>query len=193
MRENNFSRLSSETISALRFPLMVGIVFIHFNLLNGITVGGIVYGGDPPLWLACIIKILSNELPAIGVPLFFMISAFFFFRSGLTTNSYKSKLRKRAITLLVPYVLWNLIALLYGLVCALPALHSLFPVSQSPEWSLQRFLYCFWNIDKSVLGDGIDKEVSWINPVDQPLWYVRDLLIAMMVSPIIHWILERAG
>lgn len=193
MKEENLSKLSSNTISALRFPLMVGIVFIHFNLLNGITVNGIVYGDNLPIWLTCIIKTLSNEIPAIGVPLFFIISGFFFFRSGLTWGSYKSKMRKRARTLLVPYVLWNLIALSYYLLCALPIFRSIFPISHIQEWSLQKFLYCFWDIDKSLLGEGVGKTVSWLNPIDQPLWYVRDLLIVMVLSPIIHWTLKRFG
>lgn len=193
IEEGNFSKLSSETICALRFPLMVGIVFIHFNLLNGITVNGTVYGDDLPIWLVCIIKALSNEIPAIGVPLFFIISGFFFFRSGLTWNSYNRKLKKRARTLLVPYILWNLIALSYVLLCALPIFRSIFPISHIQEWSLPKFLYCFWDIDKSLLGEGVDKAVSWMNPVDQPLWYVRDLLIVMVFSPIINWALKKIG
>lgn len=193
MKDESFSKLSSDTISALRFPLMVGIVFIHFNLLNGITVNGTVYGDNLPTWLECVIKAMSNEIPAISVPLFFIFSGFFFFQSGLSWDAYKSKMKKRAKTLFVPYILWNLIALSYYLLCALPVFRSLFPISHVQGWSIQRFLYCFWDIDKSLLGEGVVKAVSWMNPVNQPLWYVRDLIIVMVLSPIIHWVLKRFG
>ena len=32
--------LQSKTISYLRFPLTLGVIFIHFNLTNGISLGG---------------------------------------------------------------------------------------------------------------------------------------------------------
>lgn len=38
----------SETIDFLRFPLMGGGVFIHFNLASGISINGETYGLDYP-------------------------------------------------------------------------------------------------------------------------------------------------
>ncbi len=40
--ENN---VLSKTIGYLRFPLMVGIVMIHFNIADGFVLHGIPYGG----------------------------------------------------------------------------------------------------------------------------------------------------
>lgn len=42
--------LLSKTISYLRFPLTVGVVFIHFDLSKGITIHGCEYGLNNPEW-----------------------------------------------------------------------------------------------------------------------------------------------
>lgn len=104
MEQKSFSKLSSDTISALRFPLMVGIVFIHVRVLEGIDVQGVKIGSDLPYWLTCIQSMFSDVIPSIGVPLFFLMSGYLFFYSGLTRISYRNKFKKRARTLLLPYI-----------------------------------------------------------------------------------------
>ena len=42
--------LLSKTISSLRFPLTIGIVYIHFNLASGLAIHGAKYGLDNPDW-----------------------------------------------------------------------------------------------------------------------------------------------
>ena len=44
-----------------------------------------------------------------AVPLFFVISGFLFFRTVKNISDVKIKLRKKVYTLLIPYLLWNLI------------------------------------------------------------------------------------
>ena len=44
-----------------------------------------------------------------AVPLFFIISGFLFFRTAYTQLDVKRKLYNKVHTLLVPYLLWNLI------------------------------------------------------------------------------------
>jgi len=48
MTEKSFSKLSSDTISALRFPLMVGIVFIHTDMERMLAMRGINFTTDLP-------------------------------------------------------------------------------------------------------------------------------------------------
>lgn len=71
--------LLSKTISYLRFPLTVGIVFIHFSLHEGLEIHGIKHGLDNPEWFFFIVYFISQVLARIGVPLFFVISGFLFF------------------------------------------------------------------------------------------------------------------
>lgn len=195
MEQKNFSELSSQTVSALRFPLMVCVVFAHFHVSEGFTVQGVNYGTDIPYWLIAITYFFSNVLGHLAVPTFFIFSGYFFFYSGLTRDSYKSKLRKRARTLLVPYVLWNLIAIGNGIVRTLPDLHWLFPNTKPVEWSLSGFLGCFWDqrynmfFDPTVQSDGAIEG----HPLDYPLWYVRDLMLVVLFSPLLYWIIKKAG
>jgi len=171
---------------------MVGIVFIHFSVDHGIIVQGVEYGTHTPLWLASINFLLSRVLPTIGVPLFFLISGYFFSIGGLTKDSYKRRLRKRAKTLLIPYLLWNIVAVFYGLVKQMPAIKDFFPNSHF-EWSFQRLLYCFWDGNRGLFGNCSDYPATFMNPADPPLWFVRDLMIVMILSPLIHWGLKRFG
>ena len=106
--------LQSCTISYLRFPLTLGIIFIHFDLIEHIfTYHGVQYGLNPPSWFTFFVNFFSEVLPQIGVPLFFIISGYLFFhKDQFDCHVYKQKLLKRARTLLVPYLLWNLVAAL---------------------------------------------------------------------------------
>lgn len=55
-----------------------------------------------------------EELTAVSTSYFFCVSAFFFYR-GLSKENIAARLKKRCITLLVPYVLWNLIYMIFYL------------------------------------------------------------------------------
>lgn len=52
-----------------------------------------------------------EELTAVSTSYFFCVSAFFFYK-GLCTENIGTRLKKRCITLLLPYLLWNLIYIL---------------------------------------------------------------------------------
>lgn len=52
---------------------------------------------------------IEKGIGQFAVPLFFVISGFLFFRNAYTMNDVKQKMRKRVYTLLIPYLLWNLI------------------------------------------------------------------------------------
>lgn len=196
MGKKSFSKLSSDTISALRFPLMVGIVFIHFGVLDGIKVQGVVYGANPPFWLQCINIMFSKVIPTIGVPLFFVISGYLFFLSGLSLESYKKKLRKRVRTLLVPYIIWNALALLYSTIRALPCFSSIFPNMVEGDWSWQNLLASFiGRYNNGVFFDqaniGTPVEFSIATPQDVPMWYVRNLMVAALLSPIFYVCIKK--
>ena len=92
----------------LRFPLMVGVVMIHCDISDQLV---------PELrgqWAQDVMYFFSNIIGRFSVPMFFLISGFLFYRNGtLTHNEYASKLHHRLYTLLIPYLLWNLLAFLF--------------------------------------------------------------------------------
>ena len=100
----------SNTIDFLRFPLIIAVVFIHCDPAP-MVIGGkeLVEKNTYPIY-SLLRWIVSEEVAKIAVPLFFFISGFlFFYRSpSLTISDYVKKLKKRARTLLIPYILWNI-------------------------------------------------------------------------------------
>lgn len=112
----NLVILQSKTISLLRFPLALMVVFIHsfgesassYEVASWTNINGMdVYN---------IFRIFfSHVVSHPAVPVFFMISGFLFFYKIESYNwrMYFSKLRKRFRTVFIPYLIWNLIPILY--------------------------------------------------------------------------------
>lgn len=155
-------------VTNLRFPLIVGVVLIHAS----VGMPDSVRGEDIPSLVFSILRVVIM----ITVPVFFIISGFLFFKGveSFGKDKYVGKLKTRVRTLLVPYVLWTLICLLYLSMKRLPAiLHtgSTDSISDMLTWQI------FW-MYKDCL------------PLHFPLWYVRDLIIMCLVSPII-WLLIK--
>lgn len=84
----NNDELLSKSISYIRFPLTFLIVFIHFNLFQGLNIRGTVYGLDNPDWYFFIVTIISQVIAKIGVPLFFVISGFLFFTNAILIRTH---------------------------------------------------------------------------------------------------------
>ena len=194
-------KLISETISLLRFPLTVFVVFIHYNMgVRGFSLHGVTYGLDAPEWFRWVTAFFSDVLPRTAVPLFYIISGYLFFRGGsFDTDVYLRKLSTRASTLLVPYLLWNVIAVFVQLSHRLPFLSTVFPsahlmeVQLTPLRLFRTFFDNYWN--KGILvtpeNDGMVSELPY--PADGPLWYVRDLMVMVLLAPVVWWLVRRAG
>ena len=120
--------LLSKTISYLRFPLIVGVVFIH-NKMAEINVQGDIVSYDDWPWLTYTMDFFSSVLPTIAVPLFFFISGFlFFYKVDFDKNVYIKKLKSRYHTLVIPYLIWNFVGFLILLIQMHPRFYSLFPL-----------------------------------------------------------------
>lgn len=99
------TKQDSEIISMLRFPLIVGVVFIHSQLSNIDACG------------LCLQHFLGGSFGAIAVPLFLIISGYLFYNNieVFSRDVYKRKILSRIKSLLIPYLIWNTIAyLLYA-------------------------------------------------------------------------------
>ena len=95
MNQSNF-------ITFLRFPLIVGVLVVHTHLLVN----------DHEAWYDYYSHIIG-KLTLIAPAVFFMMSAYLFFYKGFSISIYKDKLRKRIKSLLIPYLIWNLLYLLF--------------------------------------------------------------------------------
>lgn len=184
MKDNS---LLSRTVSTLRFPLMVCVVLAHFSVSDGIFIHGSHYGTDIPHWLIYLDYFVQYVIGQIAVPTFFIFSGYFFFHSGLTCSSYKSKVKKRVRTLLVPYILWNFIFILTDWKPLTAFFSSVFTCGSPMDWTI--LTHPTW------LLSAITETFFFATPLppDAPLWYIQSLMIIILLSPIFYYIIKKAG
>ena len=159
---------------SLRYPMAVLVVIIHYNLL---VFKHIPYGQVElsirhcATWAQMALSYVACIAADVAVPTFFLISGYLvFYRvERFDRATYTAKLRRRAQSLLVPYLVWNLIAYF--------ALHS--------SYSLKSLLLSFSFFPLGVYGLN--------HPADLPLWFVRDLMALSLASPLVWAAVKRWG
>lgn len=176
--ENN-EYLISKVVNVMRFPLVVLVVLIH-------VLGCIRQSADVPVEELSIFYsfayLFSEIVARTAVPLFFAISGYYFFYrlESFSAEVYGNKIRKRIKTLLLPYILWNLLVIVaYFLMQQI--LPEFWGVAKKTvmEYSWQDWLYCFWDMRQ------VDVNGSPL-PINYPLWYIRDLMVLVVLSPVIY-------
>ena len=178
--------LQSKVIAFMRFPLVVLLLFMHCNFT---TLGG-EWASLP--FASRFIDIFSQRVAPIVIPVTFFISGYLFFKTGqFTLDIYVSKLIRRIQSLFVPYLLWNLLYLLLAIIIGLFA--SKVPIIGIPfdDLSFTDALKAFWSIALIPSGNTIAA------PIAVQFWFVRDLMVAMVCSPIIYfavkWFIRLSG
>lgn len=172
--------LQSKVITFLRFPLIVGVVMIH-TLPHQVTIGGVEFVDISKFKLYDYTFFLISEVLArIAVPLFFFISGFLFFKGEFTVDSYFLKLKRRGRTILLPYIIWNLlvIAMFLFLQTFMSGLTS-GKNSGIADLPVKLWLSLFWDYHDSGM------------PVCYQMWFLRDLMVVMVLSPVIYWCMNR--
>lgn len=167
--QHNWAELQSRTIDSLRFPMAVAIVVFHYAL-------SLILGASGPLRGLCIF--FQEGICRLAVPCFFLISGYLFF-CGLENwdwNLWKEKIKRRGLSLLLPYLLWNIIAFL-----VFWAFSNLGGgnVSFAQEYLKYGGLKMFWSVE-----GGIPLGIK-AYPVDSPLWFIRDLMFYALITPAI--------
>lgn len=168
--------LTSKVISFLRLPLIIAVVFIHSSP-HAVKIGGTLLVDMSDLGIYGIIStLLSQRIARIAVPLFFFISGYLFFGKGPFSESvYIKKLKKRSRTILLPYLIWNVAVIFMSLMIQIfsPGIlsgdHKLVV-----DWSVSDWLLSFWNYSEGY-------------PICFQFWFLRDLMVVMLFSPIIFY------
>ena len=163
----------SEVITQLRLPLIVLVTYAHsyseveegYHLLTS--------SWDAYQFLKLLV---SQTLVKVVVPVFFIISGYFFFANVKEWNArvYGRKMVRRIKTLLIPYLLWNLLMAVK---------------LKSFSWDM------FW-----VYSSKAGLQVDWLGcenwmtaPANTPLWFLRDLMVITLLTPIIYIVIRRLG
>lgn len=179
----------SRVISALRYPLVVMVLLIHSNFkgISSAWDGALAHCfsvdlGDMTLSVDSFITFVSGTLAPLANPFFFFLSGLLFFREGTFSRAlYLRKLCNRVRSLLVPYVIWNALVL-FLLYIGETLRPDWTPIIDRPiaNFGLTDYLLVFWDISRIGCQGGIAA------PVDIPLWFVRDLMIVSVLSPLIY-------
>lgn len=171
----DWSKLQSQSIDFLRFPMAVAVVILHYSTTLIVDATG-------PLKVICIF--FQEGVCRLAVPCFFFISGYLFFQQlqKWDWSIWKKKIRRRIRTLLVPYLLWNLIDLIA---------YWLYSLAHGNDITLIEHFFnvgglrLFWSIN-----GGIPISVRGI-PLDGPLWFIRDLMYFTVFSPLLYWFLTK--
>lgn len=190
--------LRSQSLDLLRFPLACVIVIIHVFTMSNLTVQGVEYSFlDFPI-LKGMILFAKSFLAGQSVPVYFFIAGYvFFYGINLTWENYVRKMRNRFKSLFIPYVVWNLLATVITCLAYLPVFAKFFPGLHgcSPSFHFPNILNMFWDINHGIseclhsdYPDGME-----IYPVDIPMWFVRDLMIVAITTPLLNILFKRLG
>lgn len=173
-------RNSSERFSVLRFPLVVGVVFIHAYGTNVGLSNGMV-GIDSPSHVSGFIQnLISQGIARIAVPLFFLMSGYFFFLGfSWSIKSYKKKIVSRLKTLVVPFLFWNIFTLL------LLALAQYVPATQVYFSGRAEPVSTFGVAEYANAIIGLTRK-----PISYQFWFIRDLMVMVALAPVIHLIVK---
>lgn len=184
--EKNNALNISDVISLLRFPLAVFVVFIHvegayFHFENLST----------PAYL--ITHFFSNIVCKVAVPTFYFISGFLFFYNikDLDKNVYRSKLRSRVKSIFVPYLAWNTIAFLIFLFATslgIGCFRTHFTISDN---FIMNVIHIYGYIYSWGWQNALGWSVNHFVPIDGPLWFIRDLMIVVLFTPIINKMIRK--
>lgn len=165
-------------ITAVRFPLMLLVFFQH-------SVGGDLSpmrcSLDGQNVYHFITELISHHLCAIAVPCFFFFSGYLFYHhipAPLPFNAawVKGKWKRRVRTLVVPYLLWNLLNVAAVVLVSLLFQKLGIPVTSDQMPAVEKGPL-FWFV---------------MGPVDFPLWYLRDLIVLCLLAPLLYYPIQKA-
>ncbi len=169
----------SDTIRNMRFPLIAMVVLLHTYIIDEVMLGRVYVPKGMYPHFDTTVYALKACFGEVAVPLFFLISGYLFFISidKFVFGVYKNKLKKRVKSLLIPYLCWNSLFILF--VFVLQVIH--------PEWMGEKKM-----VEDFKFYDWID--AYWdLNNGLIPLWYVRDLMVISLLTPIIYYAIKKTG
>ena len=150
-------------LDLLKVALTVGIVLRHASLPDI----------DPSFTVFGAISKGIIQLTELCVPLFFVISGYLFFLNvpeKPTLAWFGDKLWKRVFSLLIPYLIANVLAFAF-------------------YWLAMRYMP---SMVSGFFGDNWKNPlyVFWTGPINLSLWFIRDLIIACVCAPLIYLLLH---
>lgn len=143
----------SKAFNILRMPLALLVVFIHIDS-NPLPLSA--FSQDTEGLIYNNIKLIVIQIANLAVPCFYIISAYLLMYKN---DGYTTMLKKKIRSLLLPYLIWNILAAIY------------IKLTQGND------LFSFYNL--------------FIRPANFPLWFLRDLIILTILSPVFRLLINQ--
>ncbi len=155
------SEIASRTFVVLNTISIILIVCMHSIVSTNVFFDSIV------------LNFIFKGLSRTAVPVFFLISAYLFFVDFVPSKNYLDKIKKRWNTLMIPYFITIFIYFLfYYITQQIPFLRSFYEESKLVE------NYTMFQIIEKI----------FIVPINPSLWFLRDLFLIYLLSPIIYYL-----
>lgn len=161
------SQYDSRKLRILSFALIVMVVYVHSYYVEAEDYG-LAYAVQ---------RFVGRGLCMVAVPMFFLFSGFLFFRGVEGLAPIVAKMRKRVRTLLVPFLLWNVVFLLWFVVLSYtPGVKNYVNTDMLADFLSQSHLRQFYTL--------------FVMPMGFHLWFLRDLILFVALTPLIFWALR---
>lgn len=196
---NSFAnkQFQSQCLNDIRFLLSIALVLFHtfaLNFIPGFDINNYLLTYEFKRWIDSFF--CGDSIVAV----YFFISGYLFFYNNTewTVKVYQYKLRNRVKTLLIPYLLWNLIGIGLVVFKSLPIFDVFLSYPGTGiDLSISNLLSCFWmyNGKLSAPLSGVENAEVFVQtqsyPINTALWFVRDLMIVVVCTPLLHFLLKR--
>lgn len=111
-------------------------------------------------------RVVPHCFGRAALPLLFVVSGFLFYRTYRNTlQSYLKKIRSRLKSLILPYIVWNIIAFVF-LASKHPGILQ--------KWSFVDYINMFFY------------KMAGRRPLNFPLWFVQQLIYSLFLSPLLY-------
>lgn len=172
MSENISVRFSRKVI-IVSFILSVFVMYIHAKNLAYYDFGDV--RGTP---IDVLNQIMSETLGRVAVPFFFLQSGYWLFRYDIfetKSDTLKRKLKKKVISLGVPYLLWNTFGFLVFII-----------LTHLPRMPFNIYNGEIVRITWDTIFEGI-----FLHKFYFPFWFMQDLIVVTAISPVLVVLLRN--
>lgn len=163
----------SEKLRIISLISIIMVVFLHsYNINTSFSSGSITFNYGYNFFVQ---NFFSQGIATIAVPIFFCISGYLFFlKFNGGVDEFILKYQKRAKSIVLPYLFWSIWSLFFFFILQLlPQSKNFFTNELVINYSLVKFL-----------------DSVFINPFAYQLWFLRDLIVLVLFSPVIFYLIK---
>lgn len=163
------SAYNSQKLKILGFVAIVLVIFIHSHFIEAHEFRNVemfqMFTG-------------TFGISGVAVPLYYFISGLLFFKSVKCVKDCTINIKKRARSLLIPYIIWNLVFISWYILFSMIPVISRFVIDGPQN-----------KILTSSLGESL--YFLFITPVGFHLWFLRDLIFFTMITPLLYVLIRK--